>query len=61
MPDLATLDRLIQACGLELHIEARPPDLQRLAAAEEAAARSVEDRVSTNSAFTELFSELRDG
>ncbi len=61
MPDLATLFRLVGACGLELRLELVEPDDQRTAAERAARERSVEDRLVTNESFTELVSELRSG
>jgi transcriptional regulator with XRE-family HTH domain len=59
MPDLTTLFRIIEACGLELHLELREPSSQRRAAEEAAMGRTVEERLATNESFTELAAELR--
>jgi transcriptional regulator with XRE-family HTH domain len=61
MPDLATLFRLVEACGLELRLELTEPDGQRVAAEAAARQRSVEERLTTNESFTELAAELRRG
>lgn len=61
MPDLATLFRLVEACGLELRLELAEPDPQRVASERAARGRSVEQRLATNESFTELAAELRSG
>jgi hypothetical protein len=61
MPDLATLFRLVEACGFDLRLELAEPDAQRAAAEHAARQRSVEDQLATNEAFTELASQLRNG
>jgi hypothetical protein len=61
MPDLATLFRLVEACGLELRLELVEPDSQRVAGEQAARQRSVEERLATNESFTELAWELRGG
>ena len=61
MPDLATLFRLVEACGLELRLELVDPDPQRVATEETARKRSVEERLATNDSFTELAAALRSG
>ena len=60
-PSLETAQRCVEACGFELRIELEQPSSQRRAAAEAALARSVEDRLRTNDAFTRLAAELRRG
>ena len=61
MPDLATLFRLVEACGLELRLELHEPDHQRAANERAALERSVEQRLDAIEQYTELISELRDG
>ena len=60
-PRLETARRCIEACGFELRMELAPASPQRSAAAAAALARSVEDRLRTNDAFTRLAVELRHG
>ena len=60
-PRLETAERCVEACGFRLRIELEPRSSQRRAAAEVALARSVEDRLRTNDAFTRLAAELRRG
>ena len=60
-PRLETAQRCVEACGFDLRIELEPASPQRRAAAEAALARSVEDRLRTNDAFTRLAAELRRG
>lgn len=60
-PRLETAQRCVEACGFELRIELEPTSAQRRAAAEAALARSVEDRLRTNDAFTRFAAELRRG
>ena len=59
-PRMETARRRIEACGFELRMELAPTSPQRSAAAA-ALARSVEDRLRTNHAFTRLAVELRHG
>ncbi len=59
VPRLETARRCLEACGFELRIELAHTSPQRLAAADAALARSVEDRLRTNDAFTELAARLR--
>ena len=61
MPDLATLHRIIEACGLELRLQLVKPDPQREGAERAALARSVEERLAAVEQHTELVSELRSG
>src|SRR4051812_43197134 len=61
MPDLATLFRLVEACGLELRLVLDKPDPQREANDQAALERSVEERLDAIEQYTELVSELRDG
>ena len=60
-PRLETVQRCVEACGFELRIELEQTSPQRRAAAEAALARSVEDRLRTNDAFTRFAAELRRG
>lgn len=59
VPRLETARRCIEACGFELRIELVHVSPQRRAAADAAVARSVEDRLRTNDAFTKLAAQLR--
>ena len=60
-PRLETARRCIEACGFKLRIELALTSPQRNAAADAALARSVEDRLRTNDAFTRFAVELRRG
>lgn len=61
MPDLSTLHRLVEACGLELRLELVRPDPQREANERAALERSVEQRLDAVEQYTELVSQLRRG
>ena len=61
MPDLSTLHRLVEACGLELRLELTRPDPQREANERAALERSVEQRLDAVEQYTELVSQLRRG
>lgn len=61
MPDLGTLDRIVQACGFELHLELAEPDPQREANELAALERTVEERLRANESATELAAALRHG
>ncbi len=61
MPDLATVHRIAQACGLELRVELVEPDAQREAAATGALERSPEERLEANMHQAELVHALRNG
>jgi hypothetical protein len=61
MPDLATLHRIVEACGLELQLELGEPDLQREAAARIALERTPEERLQANTRQAELVHALRHG
>jgi transcriptional regulator with XRE-family HTH domain len=61
MPDLSTLHRLIEACGLELELRLVVPDAQRMANERAALDRSVEQRLDAVEQYTDLVSRLRDG
>lgn len=58
-PRLETARCCVEACGFELRIELEQASSQRRAAAEAALARSVEDRLRTNDAFTRFAAGLR--
>lgn len=61
MPDLATLHRIVEACGFELRLELGEPDPQREAAVRIALERTPEERLEANSRQVELIHALRDG
>lgn len=61
MPNLATLHRLIEACGLELHLSIQEPSSQRAEAEAAALARTVEERLRSNESFVGAASALRGG
>ncbi|MDQ3672423.1 MAG: helix-turn-helix domain-containing protein [Actinomycetota bacterium] len=61
MPDLATLHRIVEACGFELRLELAEPDSQREAAARIALERTPEERLRANSRQAELIHALRHG
>jgi transcriptional regulator with XRE-family HTH domain len=61
LPDLRTLHRIMDACGLELRLELAEPDPQREAAARIALGRSAEERIATNARQGALIRALRDG
>ena len=61
MPDLATLHRIVEACGLELRLELADPDPQREAAARIARERTPEERLQANTRQVELIHALRHG
>ncbi len=61
MPDLSTLHRLVEACGLELQLRLVEPDVQREGNEHAALDRSVEQRLDAVEQYTELVSQLRDG
>ena len=61
MPDLSTLHRLVEACGLELELRLVTPDGQRIANELAALDRSVEQRLDAVEQYTDLVSQLRDG
>jgi transcriptional regulator with XRE-family HTH domain len=60
-PDLDTIQRIVEACGLELRLELAEPDPQREAAALAALDRTVEERLTANARQAELVRALRDG
>ena len=60
-PRIETARRCFDACGFELRVEPGHVSPQRRAAADAAFARSVEDRLRTNDAFTALAAQLRNG
>ena len=61
MPDISTLHRIAEACGLQLRLELAEPDAQRAAAEEAALERTVEERVLANTRHAELVHALRYG
>jgi len=61
MPDLPTLHRIVEACGLELRLELAEPDLQREAAERIALERTPEERLQANTRQLELIHALRHG
>ncbi|MGH9157869.1 MAG: helix-turn-helix domain-containing protein [Acidimicrobiales bacterium] len=61
MPDIATLHRIVEACGLELRYQLSAPDPQRQANDLAAMDRTAEDRLLANQAHTELVHALRNG
>jgi hypothetical protein len=61
LPDIDTLHRIVEACGLELRLELSEPDRQREAATQAALERSVEQRLLENERQIELVQALRDG
>jgi transcriptional regulator with XRE-family HTH domain len=61
LPDIDTLHRIVEACGLELRLELSEPDRQREAATQAALGRSVEERLLENERRIELVQALRDG
>jgi len=61
MPDLATLFRIVEACGLELRLQLAEPDRQRQSTERTAQERTFEEALLLNQAYTELASELRHG
>ena len=60
-PTIDTARRCVDACGFDLRVELVDASPQRQAAADAAFARSVEDRLRTNDAFTALAAQLRNG
>jgi len=61
MPDLTTLQRIAEACGLELRLELVEPDGQRDLAERAALERTAEERIRANTRQTELIHALRRG
>jgi transcriptional regulator with XRE-family HTH domain len=61
MPELATLHRIVEACGLELRVELAEPDAQREAAARLALERTTEERLEANTRQVKLVRALRNG
>lgn len=61
LPDLETLQRIIEACGLELRWELVEPDPQRAANEQAALERTVEQRLQANDDHTALVHPLRHG
>jgi len=61
MPDLTTLHRIVEACGLELSLELAEPDAQREAAVRVARDRTPQERLEANTRQVELVYALRHG
>lgn len=61
MPDLTTLQRIVEACGFELRLELGEPDGQRNAAERVALERTAEARIQANTQQAELIQTLRRG
>lgn len=61
VPDIATLARIVEACGFELRLVLGERDNQRDANEAAAAARTVEERLAANEDHTRLVHELRGG
>jgi transcriptional regulator with XRE-family HTH domain len=61
MPDLTTLQRIVEACGLELRLELAEPDAQRAAAERAALERTAEERIRANLRQADLVRALRHG
>ena len=61
LPDLATLQRIVEACGLELRFELAEPDHQRGAEERIALERTTEERLEANTRQAELIHALRHG
>jgi transcriptional regulator with XRE-family HTH domain len=61
MPDLPTLHRIVEACGLELHLELAEPNRQQEAAARIALERTPEERLEANTRQAALVHALRHG
>lgn len=60
LPSLATLYRLVRACGLEVRIHLEPATGDpRQGLLNDALARSVEDRLRSNDSFSALASQLQ--
>ena len=59
-PKIDTARRCVDACGFDLRVELVDASPQRQAAADASSARSVEDRLRTNDAFTALATQLRE-
>jgi transcriptional regulator with XRE-family HTH domain len=61
LPDLATLHRIVEACGLELRLELAERDGQRQAQSRIALERTTEERLQANTRQVELVHALRHG
>jgi transcriptional regulator with XRE-family HTH domain len=61
MPDVDTLYRIVEGCGLELRLQLAERDPQREAAARIALDRTVEERLEANTRQAELVRALRNG
>ena len=61
LPDLTTLQRVAEGCGLELRVELAEPDGQRSALEQAALERTAEERIQANTRQVELIHALRHG
>jgi transcriptional regulator with XRE-family HTH domain len=61
LPELGTLHRLVEACGLELRLSLSPRDPQTEAALEIARDSTTEERLLRNARQAELVRAMRDG
>jgi transcriptional regulator with XRE-family HTH domain len=61
LPDLATLHRIVEACGLELRLALAGPDRQREAQEGTALEKTAEERLQANTRQVELIHALRHG
>lgn len=61
MPELSTLLRIVDACGLELRMHLAEPDRQRQTAERDQRELSFEEALMLNEAYTQLAAELRRG
>lgn len=61
MPDLATLHRIVEACGFDLRLTLGERDAQRSAAERAAIERTPEQRLRVNARQAKLIHELRHG
>ena len=61
LPDLSTLFRIVEACGLDLRLQLAEPDAQRAALEAGALERTVEERLLANEEHVLLVQALRRG
>jgi transcriptional regulator with XRE-family HTH domain len=61
LPDVATLHRIVEACGLELRLALAAPDRQREAQEMTALEKTAEHRLQANTRQIELIHALRHG
>ncbi len=59
LPDLPTLTRIVESCGLELQLRLVESDPQRINSENAAFARNVTDRLETNASFTHAATAFR--